>query len=52
MDPGSDDSDPSLTLLVAELAERLRPVCSHWDEPSFQALVHRMARLKRRWDDA
>ena len=47
-----EDGDPRVALLVARLAERLRPVCAGWDEAHFQALVHQIARRRVRWGDA
>lgn len=47
-----DDADPRFTLLVARIAERLRPVCHDWDEARFQALVRQVARVKVQWGEA
>ncbi len=49
---GTGDADPRLARHVAELRTRLRPVCREWREPEFEALLHRIARTKVRWDDA
>ena len=46
------DGDPRFALLVAQIAQRLRPVCAGWDEPRFQALVQQIARTKVQWGDA
>jgi hypothetical protein len=37
--------------LVPDLRRRLRPACQDWSEADFEALVQRIARIKRRWLD-
>ena len=49
---GLEDGDPRFPLLVAQVADRLRPVCRDWDESRFQALVRQVARVKVRWGEA
>ncbi len=49
---GTGDADPRLARRVAELRTRLRSVCREWTEPEFEALLHRIARMQVRWDDA
>ncbi len=49
---GTVAADPRLARHVAELRTRLGLVCRAWREPEFEALLHRIARTKMRWDDA
>jgi hypothetical protein len=49
---GPAGADPRLARHVAELRTRLGLVCRAWREPEFEALLHRIARTKMRWDDA
>jgi hypothetical protein len=49
---GSAPVDPALVRQIAELRGRLRPVCRDWGEAEFEAVVHRIARRKVRWDEA
>ena len=45
-------ADPAaqwMAMLVADLRQRLRPVCHDWDDQEFEALVRRIARIKARW---
>jgi hypothetical protein len=37
--------------LADDIRERLHPVCADWDPRRFEALVHRIARMKARWAD-
>ena len=46
------DADTRYTLFVTRLADRLRPVCSEWDEALFLSVVHRIAQMKMRWGEA
>jgi hypothetical protein len=48
---GTGPASPGLAREVAELRERLRPVCRDWGDAEFEALVQRMARTKLRWAD-
>ena len=49
---GTGDADARFACHVAELRTRLRWVCREWREPEFEALLHRIALTKVRWDDA
>jgi hypothetical protein len=49
-EPGSDDT--RVALLLGDLRCRLRPVCGHWSEAEFEAVILRIARTKVRWIDA
>ena len=49
---GPEERDPRFALLVAELAERLRPACAGWDDAMFEALVRQIARRKVLWGEA
>lgn len=41
--------DPRYTALAADLAARLRHVCSHLDDEAFARLVGDLARIKLGW---
>ena len=47
----SEEGDPRFAWLVDRTAERLRPVCTGWDECRFQALVLKIARTKAQWGE-
>jgi hypothetical protein len=48
-DDGIGAAGRELVRHVAELRQRLRPVCRDWDESDFEALVRQIAHTKMRW---
>jgi hypothetical protein len=44
-----DTPNPALDALERDIAERLKPVCSHMSDESFQALVSDIARVKMKY---
>jgi hypothetical protein len=44
-----DTPNPALDTLERDIAERLRPVCSHMSAEDFQALVKDIARVKLKY---
>lgn len=44
--------DPTFEELVADIGGRLRPVLPEMPQEEFDALVHRIARVKARWRHA
>ena len=45
------DEDARIALRAADVAARLRPVCTGWDEERFQHLVRQVTRVKIRWGE-
>jgi hypothetical protein len=43
------DSDPRATI-VADLATRLRPVCTQWPDDLFNTMIERLAEITLRYD--
>lgn len=50
--PALPASDPRLSPLLSDLEVRLRPVCGDMAPELFASLVHDMAAVKLRWEQA
>jgi hypothetical protein len=42
-------TDGPVAMLADDIRQRLGPICRDWREDDFEAVVHRIARMKMRW---